>query len=83
MNGKQYQILGELAREDRNKPLELKSLYVRNDRGEMIQFDNLVRLPRRLHHRSCIAITGLLPPLFLQGSLKVRPSAKALKKWTG
>ncbi|MCU0460417.1 MAG: efflux RND transporter permease subunit [Bacteroidales bacterium] len=44
MNGKQYQILGELAREDRNKPLDLKSLYVRNDQGEMIQFDNLVTL---------------------------------------
>ncbi len=44
MNGKQYQILGELARQDRNKPLDLKSLYVRNNRGEMIQFDNLVTL---------------------------------------
>ena len=44
MNGKQYQILGELAREDRNKPLDLKSLYVRNDKNEMIQFDNLVSL---------------------------------------
>jgi multidrug efflux pump len=44
MNGKQYQILGELAREDRNKPLDLKSYYVRNNSGEMIQFDNLVTL---------------------------------------
>jgi multidrug efflux pump len=44
MNGKQYQILGELAREDRNKPLDLKSFYVRNNGGEMIQFDNLVTL---------------------------------------
>jgi multidrug efflux pump len=44
MNGKQYQILGELARENRNKPLDLKSLYVRSDKGEMIQFDNLVTL---------------------------------------
>ena len=44
MNGKQYQILGELAREDRNKPLDLKSYYVRNNNGEMIQFDNLVTL---------------------------------------
>jgi multidrug efflux pump len=44
MNGKQYQILGELAREDRNKPLDLKSFYVRNNSGEMIQFDNLVTL---------------------------------------
>jgi multidrug efflux pump len=44
MNGKQYQILGDLARNDRNKPLDLKSLYVRNDHGSMIQFDNLVSL---------------------------------------
>ncbi len=44
MNGKQYQILGELARENRNKPLNLQSLYVRNNTGEMIQFDNLVTL---------------------------------------
>lgn len=44
MNGKQYQILAELARENRNKPLDLKSLYVRNNSGEMIQFDNLVDL---------------------------------------
>jgi multidrug efflux pump len=44
MNGKQYQILGELAREDRNKPLDLMSLYVRNNSGDMIQFDNLVTL---------------------------------------
>ena len=44
LNGKQYQILGDLARNDRNKPLDLKSLYVRNDYGNMIQFDNLVTL---------------------------------------
>ncbi|MFZ0280084.1 MAG: efflux RND transporter permease subunit [Bacteroidales bacterium] len=44
MNGKQYQILGELARENRNKPLDLKSLYVRSNTGKMIQFDNLVTL---------------------------------------
>ncbi|TVQ13849.1 MAG: efflux RND transporter permease subunit [Bacteroidetes bacterium] len=44
MHGKQYQILGELARENRNKPLDLKSLYVRNNAGDMIQLDNLVTL---------------------------------------
>ncbi len=44
MNGKQYQIFGELARGDRNKPLDLRSLYVRNNAGNMIQFDNLVTL---------------------------------------
>ncbi|MBN1821050.1 MAG: efflux RND transporter permease subunit, partial [Prolixibacteraceae bacterium] len=44
MNGKQYQILGELARQDRNKPLDLKSLYVRNNSGQMVQLDNFVSL---------------------------------------
>ncbi len=44
MNGKQYQILGEIARQDRNKPLDLKSLYVRNNTGQMIQLDNFVTL---------------------------------------
>ncbi|MBN1927011.1 MAG: efflux RND transporter permease subunit [Prolixibacteraceae bacterium] len=44
MNGKQYQILGEMAREDRNKPLDLKSLYVRNNTGKMVQLDNFVEL---------------------------------------
>jgi multidrug efflux pump len=44
MNGKQYQILGDLARSDRNKPLDLKSLYVRNRSNDMIQLDNVVRL---------------------------------------
>ena len=44
MNGKQYEILGEMQRENRNKPLDLKSLYIRSNRGEMIQLDNLVTL---------------------------------------
>jgi multidrug efflux pump len=44
MNGKQYQILAEINRQQRNKPLDLKSIYVKNSVGEMIQLDNLVEL---------------------------------------
>lgn len=44
MNGKQYQILAEINRQQRNTPLDLKSLYVKNINGEMIQLDNLVTL---------------------------------------
>ncbi|MDR2776380.1 MAG: efflux RND transporter permease subunit [Tannerella sp.] len=44
MNGKQYQILGEINRQQRNTPLNLKSIYVRSDNGAMIQLDNLVNL---------------------------------------
>ena len=70
MNGKQYQILGELARENRNKPLDLTSLYVRNDNGDMIQFDNLVTLseetapPQLYRYNRFVAATvsaGLTP----------------------
>ena len=44
LNGKQYQILGEINRQQRNKPVDLKSIYVRSDKGEMIQLDNLVTI---------------------------------------
>ncbi|MDR2954259.1 MAG: efflux RND transporter permease subunit [Prevotella sp.] len=44
MNGKQYQILGEINRQQRNTPLDLKSIYLKNTVGNMIQMDNLVKL---------------------------------------
>lgn len=44
MNGKQYEILGEINRQQRNKPVDLTSIYIRSDKGEMIQLDNLVSL---------------------------------------
>ncbi|MDR1724535.1 MAG: efflux RND transporter permease subunit [Tannerella sp.] len=44
LNGKQYQILGEINRQLRNTPLNLKSLYVRSNSGAMIQLDNVVTL---------------------------------------
>lgn len=42
MDGKQYQIIGQVEKKNRNEPLDLKTLYVRNRRGEIIQLDNLV-----------------------------------------
>jgi multidrug efflux pump len=44
MNGKQYQILGEINRQQRNTPLDLKSIFLKNNSGSMIQLDNLVEL---------------------------------------
>ena len=43
-NGKQYEILGEINRQQRNKPVDLKSIYIRSKDGEMIQMDNLIEL---------------------------------------
>ncbi|MEJ8801362.1 efflux RND transporter permease subunit [Pontibacter sp. H249] len=42
--GKQYQILGQVARENRSEPLDLRSLYVKSSSGELIQLDNLIEL---------------------------------------
>ncbi len=42
MNGKQYQLIAEVDKTDRNKPTDLPALYVRNNFGDMIQLDNLL-----------------------------------------
>ena len=44
LNGKQYEIVGEINRQQRNAPSNLKAIYVRSDKGEMIQMENLVDL---------------------------------------
>jgi multidrug efflux pump len=44
MNGKQYQIIGQVAKEYRSKPLDLQTLYVKSRKGELIQLDNFVTL---------------------------------------
>lgn len=44
MNGKQYEIIGEINRQQRNKPADLKAIYVRSDDGNMVQLDNLIEL---------------------------------------
>ena len=44
LNGKQYQVIGQIQRSDRDEPVEVRNLYVRNREGQMIQLDNLVSL---------------------------------------
>ena len=47
MDGKQYSVIGQVLKENRNKPVDLTSLHLRNNRGESIQLDNLVTLQER------------------------------------
>jgi hydrophobe/amphiphile efflux-1 (HAE1) family protein len=54
-NNKQYYVIAQVAREDRNKPADISSLYVRTNTGSMIQLDNLVKIkenssPPTLYH---------------------------------
>lgn len=43
-DGKQYQVIGQLTRENRDDPLDLKSIFVRSRDGRLIQLDNLVKI---------------------------------------
>ncbi len=43
-DGKQYQVIGQFEREYRDKPADLRSLFVKNAKGEMIQLESLVKL---------------------------------------
>jgi hydrophobe/amphiphile efflux-1 (HAE1) family protein len=54
-NNKQYYVIAQVYREDRNKPADISSLYVRTNTGKLIQLDNLVTIeenssPPTLYH---------------------------------
>ena len=79
MNGKQYQILAEINRQQRNSPLDLKSIYLKNNQGAMIQMDNLVELeesvaPPQLYRynrfNSATVSAGLAPGYSLGESIE-------------
>ena len=69
-DGKQYQVMGQVARKDRDDPDDLKTLFVRNNRDEMISMDNLVKVeesntPPTIYHfnryKSATISAGLAP----------------------
>lgn len=54
-NGKQYQVIGQADRINRDNPDDLKMLYVRNNRGQLISLDNVITVeevssPPQLYH---------------------------------
>ncbi|HVG12925.1 MAG TPA: efflux RND transporter permease subunit, partial [Flavisolibacter sp.] len=68
--GKQYQVMGQVARSDRDDPTDIKGLYVRNADGQMISLDNLVSFeeattPSTIYHfnrfKSATISSGLAP----------------------
>jgi multidrug efflux pump len=70
MNGKQYQVIGQFNRSNRDEPLDLQSIYVRSQSGELVQLDNIIRMteessPPQLYHfnryKSATVSAGLAP----------------------
>lgn len=69
-NGKQYQVIGQFEKQDRSKPTDVTSMFVRNNKGELIQMDNVVEIeeksnPPQLYHNnrymSATVSAGLAP----------------------
>ena len=67
---KQYQVVGQVNRENRDNPSDIKDLFVRNSNGEMIQLDNVIHIterssPPQLYHynryQSATVQAGLAP----------------------
>jgi len=69
-DGKQYQVIGQVERINRDEPDDLKTLFVRTGAGNLISLDNLVTIeesttPPALYHfnryRSATVSAGLAP----------------------
>ena len=69
-NGKQYQVIGQFDEKDRDTPLDLTSMFVKNKAGQLIQLDNVVEVeeqsnPPQLYHNnrymSATVSAGLAP----------------------
>lgn len=70
MNSKQYSVIGQFDRPNRDEPIDLTSIFVRNNKNELIQLDNLVKIeeqssPPQLYHNnrfmSATVSAGLAP----------------------
>jgi len=75
MDGKQYQIIGQVKRDDRDDPMDLRSLYVKNADDQLIQLDNLVYLNEestppqlfRFNRYSSATVSAALAPGYTLG----------------
>ena len=86
MNGKQYQVIGQFDKKDRNEPMDLKSMYVKNDKGQLIQMDNLVTTeeqssPPQLYHNnrymSATVSASLAPGMSIGDGIEAMESIRA------
>jgi multidrug efflux pump len=88
LHGKQYQIIGQVDRNNRDEPTDLKKLYVKTNKGELLSLDNFVTLteqsnPPQLFHfnryKSATISAGLAPGKTLSdGISEMRRISKSL-----
>jgi multidrug efflux pump len=83
--GKQYQVMGQVTRVDRDDPDDLKNLYVRTNSGQLISLDNVVSVdesttPPSLYHfnryKSATISAGLAPGRTVGDGIKAMEEIK-------
>ena len=63
MNGRQYQVIGQYDRVNRDEPLDLKSMFVKTATGAPVQLDNIVKTeeesspPQLFHYNRYMSAT--------------------------
>lgn len=84
--GKQYQVMGQVLRKDRDDPTDLKNLFVRSNTGQMYSLDNFVSFkdevtPPTLYHfnryKSATVSAGLAPGKTIGDGIKAMEEIKA------
>ncbi len=90
MNGKQYQVIGQFDRVNRNELLDLKNIYVRSSTGILLPLDNLVEFkeesspPQLFRYNRYAAATisaGLAPGTTIGEGLKVMDNIASNVFW--
>ena len=85
-NGKQYQVIGQFDQKDRDAPLDLTSMFVKNKAGELIQLDNVVEVeeqsnpPQLFHNNRYMSATvsaGLAPGKSMGDGIEAMDEIKA------
>lgn len=85
-NGKQYQVIGQFLQQDRATPLDLTSIFIKNDKGQLIQMDNVVNVeeqsnPPQLYHNnrymSATVNAGLAPGKSINDGIEAMDAIKA------
>jgi len=86
MNGKQYQVMGQFDKKDRDAPMDLTSMFVKSDKGELVQLDNVVTTeeqssPPQLYHNnrymSATVSAGLAPGKSISDGIDAMERIKA------
>jgi HAE1 family hydrophobic/amphiphilic exporter-1/multidrug efflux pump len=86
MNGKQYQVIGQFDKKDRDTPMDLTAIFVKNKEGNLIQLDNVVTIeeqssPPQLYHNnrymSATVSASLAPGKSMNDGIDAMESIKA------